>query len=200
MMTPRVHTNLSAPGLKHLTITQLGLKAITVGSLTLTMTFWWIGTNLHQKIDSLEDQAQTIMTQTNQVVVQAKNTGNDLTVQAIQKIPQQISFVKQVRERVGFSWTQLLNDLESAVPGNLMMSAVSLDEKTNTVRLNGSTQSLKQLTRLIHQLENHQAFHDVILTQHVKKKNQKTTSQPFIVFSLTVSYDPNHQHSKTMKS
>ena len=110
----------------------------------------------------------------------SKAKGMDLSDQAIQKIPQHISFVKHVRERVGFSWTQLLTDLESAVPRNLMMRTVSLDEKTNTVLLNGSAKSLQDLNRLIHQLEKHQAFHDVILTQHAKKK--KTRNDEAIVY------------------
>ena len=200
MMIPRVHNHLSAPGIKHLTLTQFGLKLITAGGLALTVSFWWIGITLHDKIDVLENQTYLILDQTRTIVAQEKAKGIDLSDRAIQQIPQHVSFVKQVRERVGFSWTQLLTDLESAVPGSLMMSTVSLDEKTNTVLLTGSTPTLQDLNRLIHQLETHQAFHDVILTQHAKKKKKNATSQSFIVFSMKVSYDPNHQHSKTTKS
>ncbi len=81
-----------------------------------------------------------------------------------------------------------------------MMRAVSLDEKTNTVLLNGSSQSLQDLNRLIHQLEKHQAFHDVILTQHAKKKKQDTTKKSLVVFSMKVSYDPTDRLSKMIKS
>jgi len=200
MMVPRVHITLSAPGIKHLTLTQFSLKAVTAVGIALSVSFWWVGTNLHKKIDALENQTYKIVSQTSQVVAKAKAKGMDLSDQAIQKIPLHISFVKQVRERVGFSWTQLLTDLESAVPESLMMSTVSLDEKTNTVLLNGSTQSLQDLTRLIHQLEKHQAFHDVILTQHAKKKKQNMAKQSFVVFSMKVSYDPTYRLSKMIKS
>jgi Tfp pilus assembly protein PilN len=108
--------------------------------------------------------------------------------------------VKQVRERVGFSWTKLLTDLESTVPKRIMMNAVSLDDKTNTVLLNGSTQSLQDLNLLIHQLEKHQAFHDVILTQHAKKKKKGAKGQLHIVFSMKVFYEPQDRLSKTIKS
>lgn len=199
-MVPRVHINLSAPGINHLTLTQLGLKLLTAGGLAATIVFLWVGTTLHKKIDAVANQTYTIITHTKKVVDQEKALGIDLSDQAIQKIPQRISFVKHVRERVGFSWTQLLTDLESAVPGSLMMSAVSLDEKTNTVLLKGSTQSLQDLNRLIHQLEKHQAFHDVILTQHAKKKKEDTTKQSFVVFSMKVSYDPTYRLSKIIKS
>jgi Tfp pilus assembly protein PilN len=199
-MVPRVHINLSAPGLNHLTLAQFGLKLLTFGGLAVTISFLWVGLTLHKKIDTLADQTYTIITHTRQVVDQGKTTGIDLSDQAIQKIPQHISFVKQVRERVGFSWTQLLTDLESAVPKSLMMRTVSLDEKTNTVLLNGSAQSLQDLTRLIHQLEKHQAFHDVILTQHAKKKKQSTKNQSFVVFSMKVSYDPTYPLSEMIKS
>ena len=199
-MVPRVHINLSAPGLNHLTLAQFGLKLLTFGGLAVTISLLWVSTTLHKKIDAVADQIYTINTHTRQVVDQGKTTGIDLSDQAIQKIPQHISFVKQVRERVGFSWTQLLTDLESAVPKSLMMRTVSLDEKTNTVLLNGSTQSLQDLTRLIHQLEKHRAFHDVILTQHAKKKKQGTTNQALVVFSMKVSYDPTYPLSEMIKS
>lgn len=199
-MVPRVRIPLSAPGINHLTLTQFALKLITVGGLALTISFWWVGTTLHQKIDELENQTNMIGAQTQQVVSQAKAKGIDLSDQAIKKIPQHISFVKQVRKRVGFSWTQLLIDLESAVPDNLMMSTVSLDEKTNTVVLNGFTPSLKNLNQLIHQLEKHKSFQDVILTQHAKKKVKGNTESPFFVFSLKVSYAIHHQHSPATES
>jgi len=199
-MVPRVHINLSAPGLNHLTLAQFGLKLLTVGGLAAAISFLWVGITLHKKIDAVADQTHIIITHTRQIVDQGKTTGIDLSDQAIQKIPQHISFVRQVRERVGFSWTQLLTDLESAVPKNLMMSTVSLDEKTNTVLLNGSAQSLQDLTRLIHQLEKHQAFHDVILTQHAKKKKHGTKEQSFVVFSMKVSYDPTYPLSEMIKS
>ena len=80
------------------------------------------------------------------------------------------------------------------------MSTVSLEEKTNTILLNGSTPTLQDLNQLIHQLEKHQAFHDVILTQHGKKKNHEKTSQTFIAFSMKVSYDPLFHTPKIIKS
>jgi len=199
-MVPRVQINLSAPGLNPLTLAQFGLKLLTVGGLAVTISFFWVSTTLHKKIDALENQTYMILNQTSQVVAKAKAKGMDLSDQAIQKIPQHILFVKQVRERVGFSWTQLLTDLEAAVPKSLMMRAVSLDEKTNTVLLNGSTRSLQDLNRLIHQLEKHQAFHDVILTQHAKKIKQDTTKKSLVIFSMKVSYDPTDRLSKMIKS
>jgi len=200
MMVPRVHIRLSAPGIKHLNLIQFGLKAIIVASLALTFSFWWVATTTNETINTIESQTQRIITQTRQVIDQAKTTGIDLSEQAIRKIPQQVSFVKQVRERVGFSWTKLLTDLESSVPKRIMMHAVSLDDKTNTVLLNGSTQSLQDLNLLIHQLEKHQAFHDVILTQHAKKKKKGAKGQLRIVFSMKVSYEPQDRLSKTIKS
>ncbi len=200
MMVPRTKISLSAPGNKHLRLTQFVLKAITLTCLALSVTFWWVGTTFHKKIDALENQTSMISSQTKEMVAQASARGMNLSSQAIIQIPQRISFIKHVRDRVGFSWTQLLTDLESAVPKNLMMSTVSLDEKTNTVLLNGSTPSLKELTRLMHQLEKHQAFRDVILTQHAKKKKKKTGTQSFVVFSMKVSYEPTVPLLKKAKS
>jgi len=87
------------------------------------------------------------------------------------------------------SWTQLLTDLESAVPQNIMMRSISLDEKTDMVLLDGTAQSLQGLNRLIHQLENHPAFQGVILSQHANTKKKKA-GRSLIVFSMKVLYDP----------
>ena len=199
-MVPRVQIRLAAPGIKHLSLAQFGLKFISGAGLGLTLSFLWIGTTLHEKIDALEIQTHTIIEGTNQMVAQAKTKDLDISSQAIQNIPKHIAFIKQVRERVGFSWTQLLTDLEAAVPGSLTMSTVSLDEKSNTVLLNGSAPTLQDLNQFIHQLEKHQAFHDVILTQHGQKKNKETNSQSSIAFSMKVSYDPLFHISNTIKS
>ena len=94
-MVPRVHINLSAPGLNHLTLAQFGLKLLAVGGLAVIISFWWVSTTLHKKIDAVADQTYTIITHTRQVVDQGKTTGIDLSDHAIQKIPQHIMFVNK---------------------------------------------------------------------------------------------------------
>lgn len=192
MMIPRVHMNLSAPGINFLQLSQLGLTLLTVGALTLTASFWWLGNSLHQQIDALEDQAAIVETANEQLVAQAKAAGLDLSHQAIRSIPPQVTFVKQVRERVGFSWTQLLTDLETAIPPDITMNSVSLDEKTDTILLQGSAASLPALNRLIHQLDKHAAFQNVLLSQHATKTTKEEQGSSHSVFSLTVTYDSGH--------
>ncbi|PJA78576.1 MAG: hypothetical protein CO149_03250 [Nitrospirae bacterium CG_4_9_14_3_um_filter_51_5] len=192
MMIPRVHMNLSAPGIHVLHLSQLGLTLLTVGALTLTATFWWLGNSLHQQIDALEEQAATVETANEQLVSEAKAAGLDLSYQAIRSIPPQVIFVKQVRERVGFSWTQLLTDLEAAIPPDITINSVSLDEKTDTILLQGSAASLPDLNRLIHQLEKHAAFENVLLSQHATKTTKEEQGISHSVFSLTVTYDSGH--------
>ncbi len=190
-MIPRMHINLSAPGTNYLHLTQFGLILLTVGTLTLTGTFWWLGSTLNQQIDIIEDQASTVKIANEQLVAQAKTAGLDLSLQAIRNIPPQVSFVKQIRERVGFSWTQLLTDLETAIPPHITMNSVSLDEKTDTILLQGSATSLPDLNRLIHQLDKHAAFQNVMLSQHANKNKQEEQGDSLIVFSLKAAYVSN---------
>jgi Tfp pilus assembly protein PilN len=134
----------------------------------------------------------TVQSANEQLVAQAKTAGLDLSHQAIRDIPPQVTFVKQVRERVGFSWTQLLTDLETAIPPAVTMNSVSLDEKNDTILLLGSASSLPDLNRLIHQLDKHPAFQNVMLSQHANKKNTDGQEGSHIVFSLKVSYALEH--------
>ncbi len=195
MMIPRVHRNLSAPGIPFLQLSQLGLTLLTAGALALTASFWWEGNSLHEQIDVLEEQAASVETANKQLVAQARAAGLDLSHQAIRSIPSKITFVKQVRERVGFSWTQLLTDLETAIPSDITLNSVSLDEKTDTILLQGSAASLPDLNRLIHQLEKHAAFQNVLLSQHSTKTTKEEQGGSYSVFSLTVTYDAQHPTS-----
>ena len=191
-MVPRVHINLSAPGANHLRLTQFGLNLLTVGALTLTASFWWLGSTLNQQIDALEDKVFTIKAANEQLAAQAKTAGLDLSHQAIRGIPPRVTFVKQVRERVGFSWTQLLTDLETAIPSDITMNSVSHDEKTDTILLQGSAKSLPVLNRLIHQLDKHTAFQNVMLSQHANKNKKEVQGDSHIVFSLKAYYASKH--------
>jgi len=191
-MVPHLHINLSAPGTNYLQLTQFGLILLTIGTLTLTASFWWLGSTLHQQIDNIEEQASTVKIANEQLAAQAKTSGLDLSYQAIQNIPPQVTFVKQIRERVGFSWTQLLTDLEAAIPPHITMNSVSLDEKNDTILLQGSATSLADLNRLIHQLDKHAAFQNAMLSQHANKNTKEEQGDSLIVFSLKVSYAFNH--------
>ncbi|HBP87289.1 MAG TPA: PilN domain-containing protein [Nitrospirales bacterium] len=195
MMIPRVHMNLSAPGIHFLQLSQLGLTFLILGALALTASFWWLGNSLQHQIEALKDQAAIVETANQQLIAQAKGAGLDLSFQAIRGIPPQITFVKQVRERVGFSWTQLLSDLETAIPPDITVSSVSLDEKTDTILLQGSAASLPDLNRLIHQLDNHAAFQNVLLSQHATKTTKEKQGDSHSVFSLKVTYESQHRTS-----
>ncbi len=191
-MVPRVQIHLSPPGINYLLLGQWGLLLITVGALTLTGMFWWAGSNLNQKIDQIAEQVAALTLANEQFVAQAGQEDLDLSSSAIAGIPKQIAFVKQLRERVGFSWTQLLADLEAAVPPRISMDGISLEDKTNTILIQGSAKSLEDLNRLIHQLENHQAFQNVILGQHATKRQKDAQDPNYVVFSMKASYRPQH--------
>ncbi len=189
-MVPRVQIHLSPPGINYLLLGQWGLLLITVGALTMTGMFWWAGSNLNEKIDRIAEQVTALTLANEQFVAQAGREDLDLSSPAIAGIPKQIAFVKELRERVGFSWTRLLADLEAAVPARISMDGISLEDKTNTILMQGSAKSLEDLNRLIHQLENHQAFRNVILGQHATKQQKDAQNPSYVVFSLKATYRP----------
>ncbi len=190
MMVPKVHINLSAPGMKHLMLTQFGILLVTVGVITLTATFWWVGTHLHQDIDAMEYRIQELNRSNQELLATSRASGVELNQQSIMAIPPQVMFVKALRERVQFSWTQLLTDLESATPKHTTTSSISLDERNDSILIHGSAKSLKELNRLIHQLENHQAFQNVILLKHSSPKKKKNKTSNHITYAIKVFYQP----------
>lgn len=189
-MVPRIRLNLSAPGMNRLFLVQKGLLLLAIGALALTGAFWWMGNDLHQQIDQLDEQVTSLTLANEHMVAQGKGESLDLSNAAIAGIPKQIAFVKNLRERVGFSWTQLLTDLESALPPRISLNTVSMEEKTHTIQLQGTAKSLDDLNRLIHKLEDHAAFHHVLLGQHATKHSKDNHQENIVSFSMKVIYRP----------
>ena len=103
-----------------------------------------------------------------------------------------MTFAKTIRTHQRFSWTQFLNDLEATVPEKISMDSVTLNFKDATIALQGSAATLNDLNRFVDELENHRAFHHVVLSRHSHKSKKKDKQHKYVVFTMKVSYEPMH--------
>jgi Tfp pilus assembly protein PilN len=189
-MTPRFHLSLIAPGVKSLALTQRILTYLTLCCLGLTGGLWWYGQELDQQTSSLQTQIE-ILNQTNQqLMIKADSLGFDLSDNRRQELPKEVTFVNTIRTHQNFSWTQFLNDLEATVPEKISMDSVTLNFKDATIALQGSAGTLKDLNVFVDELENHPAFHHVVLSRHSQKSKKKNKKHQFVVFTMKVSYEP----------
>lgn len=166
---------------------------LTLCFLGLTGGLWWYGQVLDQQTSSLQTQMSILKQANQQLMIKANELGFDLTEKRRQELPKEVTFVKMIRTHQGFSWTQFLNDLEATVPEKISMDSVRLNFfKEATIALQGSASTLKDLNLFVDKLENHQAFHDVILLRHTQKRKKENEKHQYIVFTMKVSYEPIH--------
>lgn len=188
-MTPRFHISLIAPGLKMLSPAQRILTYLTLMCLGLTGGLWWYGQELDRQTASLQTQMGILNLTNQQLMVKADSLGFDLSDNRRQELPKEVTFVNTIRAHQNFSWTQFLNDLESTVPDKISMDSVTLNFKDATIALQGSAASLKDLNLFVDEIENHPAFHHVVLSRHSQKSKKKNKNHTYVVFTMKVSYE-----------
>ena len=190
-MFARLHLSLTAPGIERVALTQWFMSLITIGCLIVTGFIWWYGRELNEKITKFNDGIIELQQVNQKMRVEAAAQGLDLSDSRIQALSKEVVFAKQLRQQQTFSWTEFLNDLESAVPSNVSMDSIVLNFKEASISLAGSTATLKDLNRLVDRLEAHPAFHQVVLSRHTfKTKKGKTEKHRVLLFTMTVSYLP----------
>ncbi|MFB3071072.1 MAG: PilN domain-containing protein, partial [Nitrospirales bacterium] len=120
----------------------------------------------------------------------------------LQTLPQHVAFAKELATHQKFSWTQLLNDLEAAVPIRISIESVTLDFRNSSIAVSGAALTLEDLSALVHGLEQHPAFQHIVVSNHkVQKKKDKKRKFSFIAFSLAVTYQPGeaaHAHQQIL--
>ena len=197
-MKTRIHLSMTAQGMDSLHLVQWGLTLITVGCLTLAGCIWWYGQGLEQENHQVELKANELRARDQQLTMKAATQGIDLSHARLQALPKEVRFAKQVRQQLGFSWTQFLNDLESAVPPSVSMESVKVKFTNGSLILSGSAKTLDAINQLVDGLESHSSFHHVVLSQHAFKQKKKQDRKRFVVFTMTVTYES--QDSPSMKS
>ena len=189
-MKLRTHLSLTAPGIDSLLLTQWALTLLTVGTLIISGCIWWVSQAIDEESASFIQLNNELRMHNQELIMNASSRGIDLSNARIEALPKEVKFAKQVRKQLGFSWTQFLNDLESTVPSTISMDSVKVNFKEASIALSGSAKTLSDINGLVDQLESHTAFHHVVLSQHAHKRKKKTKKNPFVLFTLTVLYEP----------
>lgn len=191
MRTPRLHIPLSAQGLGLVRLIQAALAG-TCLLLFLGMGWlWWDTQQIESEIRQDEKAITQIMNTSRQFRQHAEAKGYNLSDQWLQALPQHVAFAEELATHQKFSWTQLLNDLETAVPARISMESITLDFRNSSIALSGAALTLEDLSALVNGLEQHPAFQHIVLSNHkVQKKKDQERKFSFIAFSLAVTYQP----------
>jgi len=107
-------------------------------------------------------------------------------------IQQEVRFINQLAEKRDFSWTQLLADLEEALPVGISIDTIHRDEKTATITLDGHATGMNTLKTLMTTLQTRPAFRQPVLHQHQLSDSSHIDGEehetPGVEFSVTVQY------------
>lgn len=198
MLFPRLHHSLADAGFLWIKIGQWALILCLIASA---------GTAVWMQLDRwvLDEQAVRFeqaaarLQDTNQCIVQeAMKDGVDLSEARLATLGKDVAFAKYLKAQHAFSWTRFLSDLESAVPPRISLASIAVNFKDSAITLNGTAAALSDLTAFANELERHEAFQHVVLSQHrfqAGPRNaagrDKSGAEPgHAEFSLTVTYKP----------
>jgi len=191
MSTLGLHLQLASSGLMIVRLIQAALLGATILLFSGIGWLWWETQEVETEIRKDEETVSQVMETSRQFRQQAEANGYNLSDQWIQALPQHVAFSRELASHQKFSWTQFLNDLETAVPARVSMDAVVLDFQHSTITLSGSALTLDDLSALVNGLEQHPAFQQIVLSNHkIQKKDDKKRKFSFFAFNLEVTYQP----------
>jgi Tfp pilus assembly protein PilN len=168
-----------------------GLIVMAVASLALGGWLW-------RDTAEMEEAAVHYRGATERLQRHAPPLAADVMLVGAERMPgstaERLRVASRLRELQGLSWTDLLSDLEEAIPEEVSLTAVEPSASGEHIGLSGSAGSVEVLARFAGILERHDRFHDVAISQHTLKARERdrTATEPDasgpIDFRLTVRY------------
>ena len=197
---PSVHLSVTPSTVRVVRLAQWVLSGIMVIACALSGWWWWDSRALE------EDAARYALATTRaeefnrQFTAQMQREQLTLLPQQIVSIKQDVAFINQLANKRAFSWTQLLSDLEEALPPATSIGKIQLNMKDSMVTFDGLAVRMQDLNALIASLQTRPSFSHPILHHHKIVEAQKvydrqdgggaveSPASVGVEFSLTVTY------------
>ena len=172
---------------------QWGLLSLTIGGGLFTGWMWWDRHALNEEADRYTAAAERTDSINRQFTAQLEQERLTLSAQQMADIREEVVSINQLAEKRGFSWTQLLHDLEEALPAGTSIGKIQRDVKQTTIRIDGRATSMTALNTLMSTLQSHSAFRQPVLHHHKFADSHRADGgeepeRGGIEFSLTVQY------------
>lgn len=128
-----------------------------------------------------------------QLTTQLERDQLTLSASQMAAVQHEVRFVNQLAEKRGFSWTQLLADLEEALPAGISVHKIHRDVKASTITIDGHATGMTTLQALMTTLQARQAFQQPVLHHHQLIDAPQTDGggereATGVEFSVTVQY------------
>lgn len=172
---------------------QWGLLSVAVCSGLLT---GWMGWHIHAleeesvRYAAAADRTASLNRRFTAELEQERLTRSAQEITAIQ---QEVLFINQLAEKRGFSWTQLLHDLEEALPAGTSITTIQRDAQRSTITIGGRATGMTVLNTLMAALQSRPAFRLPVLHHHKEIDSHSTGGEGArdstgVEFSVTVQY------------
>lgn len=172
---------------------QWGLSGLFLGSSLLVAVMWVKTQEIHDEATRYAEAAERTEVLNRAFTAQLERDQLTLSAAQISKIQQEVRVVNQLAEKRGFSWTQLLADLEEAVPSGISISRIQRDDHTSTLTITGQATGMETLKTLLSTLQARPGFHEPVLHRHDLSDSSRPdgdaeTEASGVAFSVTVQY------------
>ena len=172
---------------------QWGLSSLAIGAGLLTGWMWWNIQALEEDRARYAVAAERTDSFNRQFAAQLEQEGLTLSAQQMADIKDEVLFVNQLAMKRGFSWTQLLHDLEEALPAGTSIGKIQRDVKQGTITIDGRATGMTALNMLMSTMQSRSAFRRPVLHHHTFADRHRTDGggereAAGVEFSLTVQY------------
>lgn len=105
--------------------------------------------------------------------VRARTAATGRPAERTAALAERVRLYNTLLEASAFSWTGLLNELETALPEGVGLAEIRPDQQLTGVQLRGEARTLQALTGFVRRLEERPPFTGVFLLRHGTRKNAR---------------------------
>ena len=107
-----------------------------------------------------------------------------LPPQEVEGLGARVKLYNRIIQGAAFSWSQLLFELERAIPANVALVEIQPNFSEGNVILVGNAQTMEDLLLCVRRLKERDIFHHVYLLRHEAEKNPKGNNRMQFTISL----------------
>lgn len=172
---------------------QWGLSSLAIGAGLFTGWMWWDIHALDEEAERYAVAVERTESFNRQFTAQLEQERLTLSAQQMAEIKEEVLFINQLAEKRGFSWTQLLHDLEEALPAGTAIGKIQRDVKQATITIDGRATGITALNTLMSTLQSRSPFRLPVLHHHKFADSHRADGggerdTAGVEFSLTVQY------------
>jgi len=188
---PIMHLSFTPPVITVVRRMQWILALIALTCLVFAVSFFQESRSLDEQSDYYEHALARQHRLTQLLAEDMARTGLALTDEQINAVRKEVAFANQLTQKRDFSWTEMLHNLENAVPSHVSINSVRLNFQDSTIVLHGTVKTIQGLNSLVTKLDEAGTFSRVGLTEH----STRTNARPPHPSTESVSADQSSQRS-----